>query len=139
MSFAKIVFLIFVSIVLFIVILAFIVLFISEKKRKRDLEYFHINIPEKSDGILNYWKGIRDLFFFPLFYKWTDEIYDYNIRVLQHLNEHDVKLRYSNDFSTELVRMKNCILNGETQHINNKIKNDFFSEIEYQIKTWQSN
>lgn len=138
MSFTKILFLIILSILILIVLLAFIALFIKEKKRKKNLQKQEIKIPLKDDGNLMYWNGIKDLFYFPIFYKWTDEIYDYNIKVLQYLKDNNVDIKYCDDFATELNKIKTCIFNGENEPINSKIKKDFFAEIDHQIKTWRN-
>ncbi len=120
LSIAKIVLLVILAIIILIALLALFALFISEKKKIRNLHNVEIIIPEKKDGILNYWKGINDLFFFPVFLKWTDSIYAHNIKVLNHLKEKEVIILHSEDFLKELNRMKNSILKGDKETINSR-------------------
>ena len=122
---------------LLLIILCIVIVFIHEKKQKRNLFFRDITIPVKADGLSKYWRDIRGLFFFPVFGKWTEDIYEYNIRVLQSLKDNQVELRYTDDFLTEMIKMKESLASGHTDNFNKKTKDDFFADIEHQIKIWK--
>lgn len=126
-------------VIVLLIILLFVYVYFDQKKQSRDLHLKFIEIPDKSDGTLNYWKQVKELFFFPVIGKWNEDIYDYNIRVLQHLKENNIELQHAEEFSAEMIKMKNSFLIGDQQKFNRKIKDEFLSGIEHQIKIWKAN
>ena len=132
-SFTKIAFVFFL---LLLFILLFF-LFFQEKKQIKDLPYKILQLPDKNNGMLSYLKGIKELFFFPLFGKWTEDMCEYNIRVLQFLKENDIEMKFSEEFHANLIDTKNNISGGGNQKPDNKIRESFMSEIDHQIKLWK--
>ena len=132
-SFLKIALLFFIVLIVFIIL----VIYIQEKSKLRNLYLGVIDIPDKNNGTELYWKGLKSLFFFPLFGKWSVAVYEYNIGVLQQLKDNGIELRFSEEFQNEMVKGKNSLLTREAQSFDPKVKDHFFAEIDHQIKTWQ--
>lgn len=132
-SFTKIAFLVF----LLLVFILLVFLFFHDKKQIKDLPFKILQLPDKNDGMLSYLKAIKGLFFFPLFSKWTEEMCEYNIRVLQFLKENDIEMKFSEEFRANLIDTKNNISSGGNQKPDSKIRESFMSEIDHQIKLWK--
>lgn len=132
-SFTKIAFLVF----LLLVFILLVFLFFHDKKQIKDLPYKILQLPDKSNGMLPYLKGIKQLFFFPLFSKWTEDLCEYNIRVLQFLKENDIEMKFSEEFRANLIDTKNNISSGGNQKPDSKIRESFMAEIDHQIKLWR--
>jgi hypothetical protein len=132
------IFLVFLLIIVVIILLAYLSIFFSEKKKNKNLQIQEIVLPNKNEGLLNYWKGIKELFYFPLFYKLTPEIIEYNIGILKLLKENNEAINHSQELLSELQSLKLGLIIGETQKIDSTIKANFFAEIDHQIKTWQT-
>lgn len=122
---------------LLLVTLLVVFLFLHERRQIKKLHIKLLELPDKSSGMLHYWNDIKNLFFFPLFNKWTESMCEYNIRVLEFLKENDIDLRFSEEFCSNLMETKSNISNGGNQKPDIKIREAFVSEIDHQIKIWK--
>lgn len=123
------------------VILIFVILlisFVNESKRIAKLEITEIILPKKSDGMLNYWQSIKDLFFFPTFTKHNLFTIEYNINVVRTLQNQKVELYNYDIVLNELKRVQNSIAENGTEKLDKKIIFEFINQINHNIKTWQS-
>ena len=132
-SFVKIALLIFILVVFLLIVF----LFFHEKKQIQNLHVKVLQLPDKGNGMLLYWNEIKNLFFFPLFSRWTESICEYNISVLQFLTTNGIELRFSEELYANLIDTKNNISGGSNQKPDSKIREAFMSEIDHQIKIWK--
>lgn len=131
-----------VLLITIVFILTFIIfglfsLYFKEKQKMKDLNYDMdlIIVPNQSNGMLYFWEEIKNLFFFPLFHKYTNEVYAYNIIVFDKLKENNIEIGHSENLYKELKRMRQEVLNGnQGATFNMKVKDTFISEIEHQIE-----
>ncbi|MDI9309286.1 MAG: hypothetical protein QM535_03630 [Limnohabitans sp.] len=119
--------------IIFFLIVAYFLIFLSEKKRERNLNFVDIVLPEEADGNLIYWNEIKKMFYSPLFGKWSLDVCDYNIRVLEFLKANQVELKTMDIYLSDIIKVKNSINRGDYLKPDNSVHSLFMEEINQKI------
>lgn len=100
----------------------------SEQKRAQEIDYAEIILPTKNDKPIDYWKKIKELFFFPSFAKFSPSVCNYNYKILEKMEAENIELKSLSDLKKELQTGKNSF---DTEvKINSDLKNNFLNEID---------
>jgi len=80
--------------------------YMSEKKRLKNLRSEKIEFPDREEDAEVYWDAVKDKFFLPSYIKMTPEIARFNIRVAETLQKQEVELTTIETFKTEMGKAK---------------------------------